>query len=174
MVTGVVSWKKCRYSGFHFSCSKLWTAADACASSFALKLNEASERMCHGVPSSPVSKRVRKGSKVPHKYNKTISTIEGVFLGCDNVTNSPFTVDILTCRAEWVRCNSVKFGWMYCRVSLSVSPMAILRFVSIDAIRLSRREMLLWPCGFFFQKLMAANQAGFGAAKNFPAEHTLS
>ena len=57
------------------------------------------------------------------------------------------TVDLLTCRA--VRCKSVQFGWVYCLVSLSVSPPAVLQFVSIDVIRLPRREMLLWPCGFF-------------------------
>ena len=54
-----------QYSGFHFLCSKLWTVADA--SSFALKLCQMLEKICRGVPSSPISKRIRKGSSFPRK-----------------------------------------------------------------------------------------------------------
>ena len=53
------------YSGFHFLCSKLWTVADA--SSFALKLCRMLEKVCRGVPSSPISKKIRKGSSFPRK-----------------------------------------------------------------------------------------------------------
>ena len=53
------------YSGFHLLCSKLWTVADA--SSFALKLCRMLEKICRGVPSSPISKRIRKGSSFPRK-----------------------------------------------------------------------------------------------------------
>ena len=87
MATGLVSWKKCRYSGFHFFCSKLWTAADA--SSFALKLREASERMCHGVPSSPVSKRMRKGRRFLTNIIRQFPPLKGSFWG---VTRHKFTL----------------------------------------------------------------------------------
>ena len=63
------------YSGFHFLCSKLWTVADA--SSFALKLCRMLEKICHGVPSSPISKRIKKGSSFPRKSAQFISPICG-------------------------------------------------------------------------------------------------
>ena len=60
----IENWKM-NYSGFHFLCSKLWTVVDA--SSFALKLCRMLEKICRGVPSSPISKRIRKGSSFPRK-----------------------------------------------------------------------------------------------------------
>ena len=63
------------YSGFHFLCSKLWTVADA--SSFALKLCRMLEKICRGVPSSPISKRIKKGSSFPRKSAQFISPICG-------------------------------------------------------------------------------------------------
>ena len=67
--------RTCCYSGFHFLCSKLWTVADA--SSFALKLCRMLEKICRGVPSSPISKRIKKGSSFPRKSAQFISPICG-------------------------------------------------------------------------------------------------
>ena len=153
------------YSGFHFLCSKLWTVADA--SSFALKLCRMLEKICRGVPSSPISKRIKKGSSFPRKSAQFISPFAGATLGCYNVTNPQFTLDLLTCRAPPMGYNSVQF-----RPSVQPSfpfslVLAVIRLAFTDKIRPTGREMLLCLCWLLFQKLTAVKQAKFAAAKNF-------
>ena len=46
--------------------------------------------------------------------------LRGATLGCYNVTNPQFTLDLLTCRAPPMGYNSVPLGRVYSRVSLSV------------------------------------------------------
>ena len=62
----VDSQKSFHSSGFHFLFSKLWTVTGA--SLFALKLCRMLEKICRGVSSSPISKRIRKGSLFPRKF----------------------------------------------------------------------------------------------------------
>ena len=91
----------------------------------------------------------------------------GATLGCYNVTNPQFTLDLLTCRAPPMGYNSVLSGRVYSRVSLSVWLLSVVRLAFTDKIRLTGREMLLCLCWLLFQKLTAVKQAKFGAAKNF-------
>ena len=151
------------YSGFHFLCSKLWTVADA--SSFALKLCRMLEKICRGVPSSPFSKRIRKGSSF--RPLSSFPPFAGATLGCYNVTNPQFSVDLLACQAAPMGYTSVSSGWVYSRVALSVWPLAVIQLAFTDKIRLTGREMLLCFCWLLFQWPMAVKQANFGSAKNF-------
>ena len=91
----------------------------------------------------------------------------GATLGCYNVTNPQFTLDLLTCRAPPMGYNSVPLGRVYSRVSLSVWFLAVIRLAFTDKIRLTGREMLLCLCWLLFQKLTAVKQAKFATAKNF-------
>ena len=80
-----------------------------------------------------------------------IRLVHSPTLGCYNVTNSQFSVDLWTCQAASIRYNSVPLGWVYNRVSLSVWPMAVVRLVSINKARLTGREVLLCLCWLLFQ-----------------------
>ena len=91
----------------------------------------------------------------------------GATLGCYNVTNPQFSVDLLTCRAPPMGYNSVSLGWVYSRVSLSVLPLAVVRLALTDNIWLTGQEMLLCLCWLLFLWPTAVKQAKFGAAKNF-------
>ena len=91
----------------------------------------------------------------------------GATLGCFNVPNPQFTLDLLTCRAPPMGYNSVLLGRVYSRVSLSVWLLSGIRLAFTDKIWLTGREMLLCLCWLLFQKLTAVTQAKFGAAKNF-------
>ena len=97
----------------------------------------------------------------------SFSPFAGATLGCYNVTNPQFTLDLLTCRAPPMGYNSVLLGRVYSRVSLSVWLLSVVRLAFTDKIRLTGREMLLCLCWLLFQKLTAVKQAIFGAAKNF-------
>ena len=142
-----VQWK---YSGFHFLCSKLWTVADT--SSFAPKLCRMLEKICRGVPSSPISKRIRKKeARFLANPFSSFPTFAGAALGCYNVTNPHFSVDLLTCQAAPMGYNSVSLGWVYSWVSLSVWSLAAVRPAFTDKIRLTGWEMLRCLCWLLFQ-----------------------
>ena len=154
------------YSGFHFLCSKLWTVADA--SSFALKLCRILEKICRGVPSSPIWKRIREGSSFPRKSALFISPICGGNFGVSQRQKSTvFCRSLLTCQAAPMGYNNVSLGWAYSRVSLSVWALAVVRLAFTDKILLTGREML--PCfgWLLFQWPTAVKQAKFAAAMNF-------
>ena len=91
----------------------------------------------------------------------------GATLGCYNVTNPQFTLDLLTCRAPSMGYNNVPLGRVYSRVSLLVWLLAVVRLAFTGKIRLTGREMRLCLCWLLFPKLTAVKQAKFGVAKNF-------
>ena len=144
------------YSGFHFLCSKLWTVVDA--SSFALKLCRMFEKICRGVPSSPISKRIRKGSSFPRKSAYFISPICGVNFGVLQRHKSTVYSRSFDVSRSTIGYNSVLLGRVYSRVSLSVSLLAVVWLAFTDKIRLTGREMLLCLCWLLFQKLTAVKQ----------------
>ena len=138
------------YSGFHFLCSKLWTVADA--SSFVLKVCRMLEKICRGVPSSPISKRMRKGSSFPRKSAYFISPICGGNFGVLQRHNTTvFCRSFWHVGMSWWGYNSISLGWVYSRVSLSVWQLAVVRLAFTDKIRLTGREMLLYLCWLLFQ-----------------------
>ena len=125
------------------------------------------EKICRGVPSSPISKRIKKEAHFLANPLSSFPLFAGATLGCYNVTNPQFTLDLLTCRAPPMGYNSVPLGRVYSRVSLSVWFLAVIRLAFTDKIRLTGRETLLCLCWLLFQKLTAVKPAKFAAAKNF-------
>ena len=91
----------------------------------------------------------------------------GATLGCHNVRNPQFSVDLWHVRLRRLGYNNVSLGWVYSRVSLSVWPLAVVRLAFTDKIRLTGREMLPCFCWLLFQWPTAVKQAKFAAAKNF-------
>ena len=67
------------YSGFHFLCSFFRTVADS--RSFVLKLCGLLEKIRHGLPSSPISKKIRKEDQFLRKFALIRSPICGGILG---------------------------------------------------------------------------------------------
>ena len=67
------------YSGFHFLCSFFRTVADS--RSFVLKLCGLLEKLRHGLPSSPISKKIRKEDQFLRKFALIRSPICGGILG---------------------------------------------------------------------------------------------
>ena len=67
------------YSGFHFLCSFFRTVADS--RSFMLKLCGLLEKIRHGLPSSPISKKIRKEDQFLRKFALIRSPICGGILG---------------------------------------------------------------------------------------------
>ena len=122
------------------------------------------EKICRGVPSSPTSKRIRKGSSFPRKSALFISPICGGNFGVSQRQKSTLFCRSLTCRAEY---NNVSLGWVYSPVSHSVWPLAVVRLAFTDKIRLTGREMLPCFCWLLFQWPKAVKQAKCAAAKNF-------
>ena len=126
------------------------------------------EKIGHGVPSSPISKRIRKGSSFPRKSALFISPICGGNFGVLQRQKSTVFCRSLTCRAAPMEYNNVSLGWVYSRVSLSVWPLAVVRLAFTDKILLTGREMLPCSCWLLFQwPTKQAKQAKFAAAKNF-------
>ena len=157
-------WQKQRtpYSGFHFLCSKLRTLADA--SSFGVKLCRMWKKSVVVCPPPQFQKESEKEARFLANPLSSLPPFAGATLGCYNVTNPQFTLDLL-----WVLMgyNSVPLGRAYSRFSLSVWLLAVVRLAFTNKIRLTGREMLLCLCWSLFQKLTAVKQAKFGAAKNF-------
>ena len=79
------------YSGFHFLCSFFRTVADS--RSFVLKLCGLLEKIRHGLPSSPISKKSEK--KISFFANSlwSVPPFAGAFWGCKNVTYAQFSAD---------------------------------------------------------------------------------
>ena len=67
------------YSGFHFLCSFFRTVADS--RSFVLKLCGLLEKIRHSLPSSPISKKIRKEDQFLRKFALIRSPICGGILG---------------------------------------------------------------------------------------------
>ena len=125
------------------------------------------EKICRGVPSSPISKRFKKGSSFPRKSAQFISPICGGNFGVLQRHKSTVYSRSFDMSRSTAGYNNVPLGRVYSRVSLSVWFLAVIRLAFTDKIRPTGREMLLCLCWLLFQKLTAVKQAKFAAAKNF-------
>ena len=99
------------------------------------------------MPSSPISKRIRKESSFPHKSALFIFPICRGTFGCYNVTNPQFHLLSIFWHVGLhapMGYNSVPLGQVYGRVSLSVWPLAVVQLAFTDKLRLTGREWTIF------------------------------
>ena len=158
-------WNFIVYSGFHFSCSKLWTVADA--GSFALKLCRMLEKnlsWCALLPN--FKKESEKEALFLANPLSSFPPFAGGNFGVPQRQKSTVFCRSLTCRAAPMGYNNVSLGWEYSRVSLSVWPLAVVRPFTdeLTSTYWTRNASFFLLIAF---SVTAVKQAKFAAAKNF-------